>query len=186
MGEPTFVSFKRPAHTVRSKRGISVHFGEDLVRLMGRGKKTPLLKLAAGVALVIALVCLIIWALSPRGWLFGHEPAAQWEYHQPEPAHAASHAAPAATGHTAVDLPQPGNPNSLPDPTRAATPNIPGTPLRKHRSPIRTPLLRPIPSGETAGVPRPAKRHRRHLLGLGKLWHWVRHGHSKNDKSNNQ
>jgi hypothetical protein len=41
------------------------------------------------------------------------------------------------------------------------------------------PLARPIPSGATAGVAPRAKRHHRHLLGLGKLWHWVRHDHSK-------
>jgi hypothetical protein len=193
MGEPTFVSFRRPTAELRVKRGISVHFREDLARLMGRSKATAggkmtLPKRVAGVALVIAFICLIVWALSPRGFFFGHEPAAEWDYHQPKPAPAASHAAPAATGNAGGDLPLPGNANSLPGPTQAATPNIPTIPLPKHRPGIRTPLLRPIPSGETAGVAGHAKRHHRHLLGLGKLWHWVRHGRSKNNqkKQNNQ
>jgi hypothetical protein len=189
IGEPTFVSFKRPTNDVEPKRGISVHLREDLARLMRRGKATEsgkltLPKRVAGVALVIAFICLIVWALSPRGFLSGHEPAAEWDYHQPKPAPPASHAAPAATGGTGVDLPQPGNANSVPGPTRAATPNIPAVPLPKHRPGIRTPLLRPIPSGETAGVRPHAKQHHRHLLGLGKLWHWVRHGRKNNQ--NNQ
>jgi hypothetical protein len=36
-----------------------------------------------------------------------------------------------------------------------------------------------MPTGATAGVPRSTKRHHRHLLGLGKLWNWVRHPHKQ-------
>ena len=63
--------------------------------------------------------------------------------------------------------------------TRPAVPNIPVAPPAKRSAAVRMPLARPIPSGATAGVAPRAKRHRRHLLGLGKLWHWVRHDHSK-------
>jgi hypothetical protein len=76
-------------------------------------------------------------------------------------------------------LPQPGNVRALPEPTGMNTPAIPSTALAKHGLAIRTPLARPIHGSATAGVSLPAKRHHRHMLGIGKLWHWVRHSHKK-------
>ena len=38
IGKPTFASFKRAANDVRPRRGISVHFRDDLARLMARAK----------------------------------------------------------------------------------------------------------------------------------------------------
>jgi hypothetical protein len=162
----------------RRKRGLSVHLTGRLRRLVPHSRsaqpgKLTLLKRIAWVALVIAFICLILWALAPRGFLFGHEPPAEWDYQQPTPA-LASHTAPTDRINPAAPS-QPGTPGGLPETTKAASPNIPATPLAKHHGAIRMPLVHPIPSHATAGVPQRAKRHHRHLLGLGKLWHWVRH-----------
>jgi hypothetical protein len=184
IAEPAFARMKEK----RPKRGLSVHFSEGLrqlvphIRTAEPGRFT-LLKRIVWVALVIAFICLILWALAPRGFLFGQETPAEWDFQQPTPA-LASHAAPAAPSGPAADLPQPGNTSGLPDTTGTATPNIPAAPLAKHHGTVRTPLVHPIPSNATAGVPPRAKRHRRHLLGLGKLWHWVRHPHhTRNDQA---
>jgi hypothetical protein len=128
------------------------------------------------VTLVVAFICLILWALAPRGFLFGQGPPAEWDYRQPKPA-LASHTAPATPGDADADSPQPDVAGSLPDTSEAATPNLPTATLTKRHGPVRTPLVHPIPSDATAGVPQRTKRHHRHLLGLGKLWHWVRHPH---------
>jgi hypothetical protein len=183
--EPTFVSFRRPPADARPSNGLAVKFSETLRRLMPRGGaaeggKFTLPQRVASVALAASFVCLILWALAPRGFLFGHEAPSEWEYHAPENATSTSPVAPPATTAPDVSLPQPGAAGSLPDPTGPQTPSIPETPLRKRSAAIRTPLLRPIPSGEVAGVPRYTKRHHRHMLGLGKLWHWVRHPHRQN------
>jgi hypothetical protein len=183
--EPTFVSFRRPTADARPKSGLAVNFSETLTRLVPRGAaagggKITLPQRIAGAALATSFVCLILWALAPRGFLFGHEAPSEWEYHPPEKAASASHVAPATTAAPYVSLPQPGDASSLPDPAGRQTPNIPAAPLRKRSAAIRTPLLRPIPSGAAAGVSRSTKRHHRHLLGLGKLWHWVRHPHRQN------
>ena len=180
--EPTFVSFRRPTADARPKSGLAVNFSDTLTRLVplgaaAGGGKITLPRRVAGVALAASFVCLILWALAPRGFLFGHEAPSEWEYHAPENAASASHVAPATTTLPDVSLPQPGDASSLPDPAGPQTPSIPEAPLRKRSAAIRMPLLRPIPSGATAGVPPPTKRHHRHLLGLGKLWHWVRHPH---------
>jgi hypothetical protein len=183
--EPTFVSCRRSTADAWPRSGLAVNFSETLTRLVPRGAaagggKITLPQRAAGVALAASFVCLILWALAPRGFLFGHEAPSEWEYHPPENAASASHVAPATTTAPDVRLPQPGDASSLPDPAGTQTPNIPAAPLRKRSAAIRTPLLRPIPSGAAAGVPRFTKRHHRHLLGLGKLWHWVRHPHRQN------
>jgi hypothetical protein len=168
------------------KRGVSVHLTGSLRQLVPRSRtaepgKFTLLKRIAWVALVIAFVCLILWALAPRGFLFGHEPPAEWDFQQPTPA-LASHTAPAAPS-AAIEPAHAGNNGSLPETTDAATPSIPATPLAKHHGAVRVPLVHPIPSDATAGVPQ-RKRHHRHLLGLGKLWHWVRHPHhTRNDQA---
>jgi hypothetical protein len=180
--EPTFVSFRGPTVDALPKSGLTVNFSDTLVPLgaaVGGGKIT-LPRRVAGVALAASFVCLILWALAPRGFLFGHEAPSEWEYHAPENAASASHVAPATTTAPEVSLPQPGDVSSLPDPAGPQMPSIPEAPLRKRSAAIRTPLLRPIPSGEAAGVRPPTKRHHRHLLGLGKLWHWVRHPHRQN------
>jgi hypothetical protein len=183
--EPAFVSFRKSTADARPKSGLAVNFSETLTRLVPRsaaagGAKIALPQRVAGVALAASFVCLILWALAPRGFLFGHEAPSEWEYHPPENAASASHVAPATTTAPDISLPQPGDASSLPDPAGPQTPSIPEAPLRKRSAEIRTPLLRPIPSGEAAGVPRSTKRRHRHLLGLGKLWHWVRHPHRQN------
>ena len=183
--EPTFVSFRRSTADARPSSGLAVTFSETLTRLVPRsaaagGGKIALPQRVAGVALAASFVCLILWALAPRGFLFGHEAPSEWEYHTPENAASASLVAPATTTASDVSLPKPGDASSLPDPAGPQTPSIPEAPLRKRSAAIRTPLLRPIPSGEAAGVPRSTKRRHRHLLGLGKLWHWVRHPHRQN------
>jgi hypothetical protein len=183
--EPTFVSFRRPTAGARPKGGLAVSFGETLMRLVpygvaAGGSKITLPQRVAGGALAASFVCLILLALAPRGFLFGHEAPSEWEYHPSENAASVIHTAPATATGPDVSVPQPGDTRSLPDPADTQTPNIPTTPPRKRSAAIRTPLLRPIPSGATAGVSRSTKRHHRHLLGLGKLWHWVRHPHSQN------
>jgi hypothetical protein len=47
---------------------------------------------------------------------------------------------------------------------------------------MRLPLARPVPDAATTteAAPRRHKRHRRDILGLGKLWHWIRRDHRKN------
>lgn len=189
LAQPAFVRMSGPAARVR-KRGVSVHLSEDLRRLIphsdpAESGRIRLLKRIAGIALLIAFVCLILWALAPKGFLFGREPAAEWDYNQPKPA-LASQIVPAATGDN--DLPQPGNDNALLNTAGTPTPDISGTPLAKPSGAVRMPLTRPIPSGAIAGVPPPAKRHHHHLhlLGMGKLWHWVRHPHHSKDEQNNQ
>ncbi len=181
MTEAAFARLKEK----QPRRGVSVHLTGSLRQLVPHGRtaegKFILLKRIAWVALVIAFVCLILWALAPRGFLFGHEPPAEWDFQQPTPA-LASHAAPTAPTNNAAAPPLPGNTGGLPETTDAATPNIPEAPLTKHHGAVRMPLVHPIPSDATAGVP--VKRHHRHLLGLGKLWHWVRHPHhSRNDQA---
>jgi hypothetical protein len=183
--EATFVSFRRSTADARPSSGLGVNVSETLTRLLPRGAaagggKIALPQRVAGVALAASFVCLILWALAPRGFLFGHEAPSEWEYHPPENAASANHGAPATTTAPDVSLPQPGDASSLPDPAGPQTPSIPEAPLRKRSVAIRTPLLHPIPSGEAAGVPRSTKRRHRHLLGLGKLWHWVRHPHRQN------
>jgi hypothetical protein len=181
----TETAFAR-AKEKQPKRGVSVHLTGSLKQLVPHSRTTEpdkftLLKRIAWVALVIAFVCLILWALAPRGFLFGHEPPAEWDFQQPTPA-LASHTAPAAPS-AAIEPAHAGNNGSLPETTDAATPSIPTTPLAKHHGAVRVPLVHPIPSDATAGVPQ-RKRHHRHLLGLGKLWHWVRHPHhTRNDQA---
>jgi hypothetical protein len=184
--EATFVSFREPTADARPKSGLAVNFSETLMRLVPRGGSTAgggkitLPQQIAGVALAASFVCLILWALAPRGFLFGHEAPSEWEYHPPEKSASTSHGAPATTAAPYVSLPQSVDASSLPAPAGTQTSNIQATPLRKRSAAIRTPLLRPIPSGAAAGVPSHATRHHRHLLGLGKLWHWVRHPHRQN------
>jgi hypothetical protein len=187
--EPAFVSFRRPVADARTQRGPSMNVSKTLARLIGHsnaGEDSKLTrpKRIAGVALAVAFVCLILWALAPRGLLFGHEAPSEWEYQPPPKQPTATHVAPAASVAPDVSLPQPGDVHSLPDTEAAETPSIPPVPHTKRHTAIRTPLLRPTPSGATAGVPPTAKRHHRHMLGLGKLWHWVRHKHSKHTPSN--
>jgi hypothetical protein len=156
---------------------VSVDAADAVVRLSR--VQTALLKREGGVALAIVLVCLIAWALAPRGFFFGREPGAEWDYHPPTPA-PVNHAALAA-GDANLEPPKPADLASLPETSGPATPDISAVPPVKRRTHARLPLPHPIPSGATAGVPPPAKRHHRHLLGLGKLWHWVRHGHGQHD-----
>jgi hypothetical protein len=186
MEAATFVRSKEPVAKSRPKRGVSVRLSRDLRQLVphsttAESGTTRLLKRIAWVALVAAFICLILWALAPKGFLFGQEPPAEWDYQQPKPA-LASRAVPALPGATDADSPRPVHAGSLPETSGAATPNIPATALIKHSGAVRTPLVHPLPSDAIPGVPQRSKRHHRHLLGLGKLWHWVRHPrHGKSD-----
>ena len=178
------------AAKARPKRGVSVHLDGNLKRLMPQtathtSSTLTLLKRVAWVALVLAFICLILWALAPRGFLFGHEPPAEWDFQQPKPA-LASRAVPAASSDDNDALPQPGDPSALPSTAGAATPNIASTPLVKPRRVVRLPLAHPIPSDAIAGTPPRAKRHHHHFLGLGKLWHWMRHPHHSRRVQNDQ
>ncbi|MFL6429169.1 MAG: hypothetical protein ACJ71S_13070 [Acidobacteriaceae bacterium] len=182
-GEPAFVSFRRAEGDSRWRRRLSVNFSENVSKLTrqseaGENGRVTLAKRSAGIVLAVVFVCVILWALAPRGSWFGHEAPSQWEYQQSKRA-AASGVAPAAAVAASTPLPQPGNRISLPESTATDTPGIPSAPLAKHGAVIRTPLARPIHGSATAGVAVPAKRHHRHMLGLGKLWHWVRHRHKK-------
>jgi hypothetical protein len=182
MAESAFDRLNRPKEK-RPKPGLSVHLTGNLRQLLPHSRTAEpgeftLLKRIVWVALLIGFICLILWALAPRGFLFGQEPPAEWDFQRPPPA-LASHAAPRTPGDPAAELPQPGNAGGLPDTTDPATPAIPAVPA-KHHGAIRMPLVHPIPSDATAGVPQ-HKRHHRHLLGLGKLWHWVRHPHHTRD-----
>jgi hypothetical protein len=142
----------------------------DLRRRLRRATVMPV----AGAALAIAIACLV-GTLSTRGSFLGHEPGAAWDYHATQPA-PVKHVA--AASKPEVALPQPGAYGALPETTRPLTEDLPVTPPVKRKGRVRLPLAKPIPSGATAGVISPAKRHHRHLLGLGKLWHWVRHSRS--------
>jgi hypothetical protein len=143
----------------------------DLRRGLRRATMMPV----AGAALAIAIACLVVGTLSTRGFFLGHEPGAAWDYHATQPAPVKRVA---AGSKPEVDLPQPGTFGALPETTSPSTEDLPVTPPVKRRGRVRLPLAKPIPSGATAGVISPAKRHHRHLLGLGKLWHWVRHSRS--------
>jgi hypothetical protein len=162
--------------SLQAKRGLSALFEKKLTRWRERGVDIPLQR-TAGIALAIALICLVVWALSPRGFFFRQELGAEWDYQPPKPA-PTNPAATSARSDAHADLPKPGN-TPLPETSRPAVSNIPVAPPAKRSAAVRMPLTRPIPSGATAGVAPRAKRHHRHLLGLGKLWHWVRHDHSK-------
>jgi hypothetical protein len=144
-----------------------------------QGERAHTFKAAAMMALLLVLAGLIAWAMWRRGKVFGHENGAAWEY-QPAKAADPSHPMPAMPdGNSANSIP-PLNTDSLPDPAAAHTPNLTGNPLRKRSPTVRLPLAKPVPQQE---APAPAvarhKRHRRGILGLGKLWHWIRRDHHK-------
>jgi hypothetical protein len=161
------------------KRELFAHFRANLTRWTQHARAIPIPR-TAGIALGIALVCLLVWALSPRGF-FGREAGAEWDYHPPKLAPAEPSATSSGKdGHG--DLPKPGD-APQPETSRPAAPNIPMAPPVKPSAAVRMPLARPIPSGATAGVAPRTKRHHRHLLGLGKLWHWVRHDNRKDTSS---
>ena len=89
--EPVSGLLREPADKVRPKRGVSVHLSGSLRQLVPRSATAQsgtvrLLKRIGWVALVIAFICLILWALAPRGFLFGQEPPAEWDFQQPKPA----------------------------------------------------------------------------------------------------
>jgi hypothetical protein len=191
LASPGFIGFEGLAADAHPQPGLSGHFlsghslsghfNEELTGLL-RPARALLSKRVSRGAPAITLLCLIagliVWALSPRGFFFGREAGAEWDYHLPKPV-PTDHPAPAIASQPKVDLPRPGDANLLPGPTAPARPNVAEAPPAKRRAAVRLPLARPIPTGATAGAPPPARRHHHHLLGLGKLWHWVRHGRSK-------
>jgi hypothetical protein len=131
------------------------------------------------MALLLVLAGLIAWAMWRRGKVFGHENGWAWEY-QPAKAADFSHPLPATTDANSTNSTVRLNTDSLPDPAAAHTPNLASDPLRKRSPGVRLPLAKPVPQQE---APAPAvtrhKRHRRGILGLGKLWHWIRRDRHK-------
>jgi hypothetical protein len=132
---------------------------------------------AIGITIAVALLCLILWALSPRGF-FARETPAEWEYQPPPPA-AKPHAAIPVAEDIDSEAPELGATATLPDTRTADTPNLHTTPLEKPSAAVRMPLPHPIPSGARAGVAPHTRRHHRYLLGLDKLWHWIHHSRPK-------
>jgi hypothetical protein len=180
MMPPSLASLHEPLAAGNSTAGLPEFFRDaatpdlptpDLRRRLRSATMMPL----AGTVLAIAIASTLIWTLSTKGFFLGHESGAAWDYHATQPA-PVKHVA--AASKPAVDLPPPGTYGALPETTRPSTEDIPATLPVKRSSRVRMPLAKPIPSGATAGVISPAKRHHRHLLGLGKLWHWVRHSRS--------
>jgi hypothetical protein len=144
-----------------------------------QGERAHTLKAATVLALLLVLAGLIAWAMWWRGKVFGHENGAAWEYQRAKAADA-SHPLPATPDGNSANSTLPRNTDSLPDPATAHTPNLTGKPLRKGSPTVRLPLAKPVPQQEAPApaVPR-RKRHRRGILGLGKLWHWIRRDHHK-------
>lgn len=175
MISPSLVSLDEPLAARNSTAGMPEFFRDAATRHLRSATMMPV----AGAALAIAIAFLVVWTLSTRGFFLGHEPGAAWDYHPPQPA-PLKHVE--AADKPEADRPQPGAYAALPETTSPSTEDLPATPPLKRNRGVRMPLAKPIPTGATAGVMRPAKRHHRHLLGLGKLWHWVRH--SRNDAKN--
>jgi hypothetical protein len=183
MMPPSLVSLDEPLAARNSTAGLAEFFRGatlDLPTLdlptsdLRRGLRRATMMPVAGAALAIAIACLV-GTLSTRGFFLGQEPGAAWDFHAMKPApvkHVAAASKPEA------DLPQPGAYGALPETTGPSMEDLPVTAPVKRRGRVRLPLAKPIPSGATAGAISPAKRHHRHLLGLGKLWHWVRHSRS--------
>ena len=134
-------------------------------------------KAAVVMAVLLVLAGLIAGAMWRRGKWFRGENGGAWQY-QPAKAADTGHPKPAGPNGDATTLPSPG---AVPDPTAAATPNLPTPPLKKPSAAIRMPLARPVPQEQEAAVAAAAKRkrHHRNFLGLGKLWHWIRRDHRK-------
>jgi hypothetical protein len=183
MMPPSLRSLDEPLAVRNSTAGLPEFFrgaALDLPTLdpptldLRRGLRRATMMPVAGAALAIAIACLV-GTLSTSGFFLGHEPGAAWDFHATQPA-PMKHVA--AASKPEVDLPQPGTYGALPETTRPLTEDLPVTPPVKRHGRVRLPLAKPIPSGATAGASSPAKRHHRHLLGLGKLWHWVRHSRS--------
>jgi hypothetical protein len=145
-----------PSTRVKPKRGVSVHLS---------GGARRLLPWAIVIAFVILLLCLALWALSPRGFLAREQPG-EWEYHPPAPA------PPPAALADKEDPPEMDAGAPLPDTGNPGTPDLRTTPMEKPSAAVRVPLVKPVPGDARAGAA-PHRRHR-HLLGLSKLWHWIR------------
>jgi hypothetical protein len=175
MMPPSLVSLDEPLAPRNRTAGLPEFFRDAAtLDLRGRLRRATMMPVA-GTALAIAIAYPVVWTLSARGFFLGHEPGAAWDYQatQPTPVRHVE-----AASKPEVDLPQPGTFGALPETTRPSTEDLPVTPPVKRSGRVRLPLAKPIPSGATAGVISPAKRRHRHLLGLGKLWHWVRHSRS--------
>lgn len=143
-----------------------------------KAERAITLKAVCIMALLLVLAGMIAWAMWRRGRIFGRENGAAWEY-QPKVADAHHPVPPTPNDPAGTTIPPP-NTTSLPDPTAAGTPNLTSQPLKKPSPAIRLPLERPVSEATTTEVaPRRHKRHRRDILGLGKLWHWIRRDHPK-------
>ncbi len=126
-----------------------------------------------GGGLTVGFVCLLLWAFWPHSPV-RPEDGGQWNYQPPAPAAAAPEAGvPAPPDSPALELP----PVEAETEPATSSSELGTRPLLKPRAASRTPLLKPRPDGLRAGASR--SHHRRDLLGIGKLWHWVRRGHDR-------
>lgn len=161
-----------PAGSAQRRRGVSVNLRGGARRLLREGEFSWW-RLALAIAFVILLLCLTLWALSPRGFFSASDQPGEWEYHPPAPAPPPPPAA-FADKEVAPDL-DAGGP--LPDTGDTGTPDLRTTPREKPSAALRVPLVKPVPDNARAGVA--PHRRRRHLLGLSKLWHWIRPGQTR-------
>jgi hypothetical protein len=139
------------------------------------------LKAVAIMALLLMLAGAIAWSMWRRGKIFRGENGTAWKYQSAKAADGIHPALATKSGNPPNAIPPP-NTDSLPDPTAANTPNLTSKSLKKPSPAMRLPLARPIPEDRTTteAAPRRHKRHRRDILGLGKLWHWIRRDRHKN------
>ena len=161
-----------PAGSAQRRRGVSVNLRGGARRLLREGEFSWW-RLALAIAFVILLLCLTLWALSPRGFFSASDQPGEWEYHPPAPAPPPPPAA-FADKEVAPDLDASG---PLPDTGDTGTPDLRTTPREKPSAALRVPLVKPVPDNARAGVA--PHRRRRHLLGLSKLWHWIRPGRTR-------
>lgn len=170
--QPRETAASSPADRAGPKRGISIQLSTGARRFL-RDSEFAWWRRAIGIILAILALCLVLWALSPRGF-YAREDPGEWDFHPPQPA-------PPATA--LVDDAEPARPDIEPgalpaDASEPGTSSLHTTPLEKPSAAVRMPLAKPIPSGARAGAA-PPRRHHRHLLGLGRLWHWIHPGRTK-------
>jgi hypothetical protein len=163
------------------KRGVTANLNERLTHLLRRGNTAAQEAAAvtlpwriAGAALVLAFVCLIAWALLPR-FSPRREPAAQWDYPQQTQPGRVPAAQPPAPAQSNIDMPAPVQAAVAPAPVKAETPSARHASGTRPSAAVRRPLPQPVEAAATQASR--AKKRRRHLLGLGKLWHWIRRDH---------
>jgi hypothetical protein len=144
-----------------------------------KAERAHTLKAVAIMALLLMLAGVIAWSMWRRGKIFRGENGTAWEYQSAKAADGIRPSLAMKSGNPPNAIPPP-NTDSLPDPRAADTPNLTSKSLKKLSPAMRLPLARPASEAAiTEAAPRRHKRHRRNILGLGKLWHWIRRDHDK-------